>query len=147
MDDNDLKLPQDVADEVRRYIDGVRYDWAGHPMGVDEIASKLSLLPLSLDMGGFAAMKADGSFVTIAWDHPMTERPIVSARVRDISLSVGSQRYPALARLLPKREPGSEVCSVCGGTGKHPLVEQAGIDNIVCSCGGLGWLPSYWEPV
>jgi hypothetical protein len=141
-----LAIPADVADEVCRHIDNLRDDWEDHPIGVGEIAFRLGLLPLSLDTGGFAALKPDGNVVTVLWDEPTTERPVASARQRDIALSVGAQRYPVVKRLLPKRQAVSETCRVCGGTGKHPLAAKVGVDNIVCSCGGLGWLPEYWGP-
>lgn len=141
-----LNLPEDVADAVRRHIDEVRQDWADHPFGVGDIASHHGLLPLSLDMGGFAALKSDGTVVVVVWDEePVIEHPVVSVKERDICLYVGSKRYPILARLLPERDPGSRVCPICEGTGKHPLAVQARIDNLLCSCGGFGWLPDSWE--
>jgi hypothetical protein len=107
-----LKLSSDVEAEVRGLIQNVSRDWAGHPMGVAEIASRLGLLPLLLDMGGFIALKGDGTLISIVWDDPNTERPITSARERDIALSVGSERYPVFKQLLPKRKPDAGACPV-----------------------------------
>jgi hypothetical protein len=53
----------------------------------------------------------------------------------------GSRKYPELAVLIPARPHDAPDCHFCKGTGREPMSEQLKLENIVCYCGGLGWLP------
>jgi hypothetical protein len=48
-----------------------------------------------------------------------------------------SRRFPDIRGLAPRRGAESKVCPGCKGTGRLPDVPE----NIVCACGGLGWIP------
>jgi len=140
-----IELPKDVAETIKHHLANVRHDWADNAMRVGEIAASVRALPLTLDFGGFCGLQADGTFVEVLWDSPGEVRALGSARIRDIALKVGSERYPVLATLLPARPAEAHVCPHCGGSGIHPLAAAAKVDNLVCWCGGLGWIPEEWD--
>jgi len=140
-----LNLPPDIANEVRRGIDTVAIDWKDDPSRVGEIAHTVGALPLLLDMGGFFALKADGVLVAVPWDNPEKQRIVTSKREKDIALLAGSTRYPVLARFVPRRPPDARPCPTCRGTGVPAVAAQAGLTNVRCWCGGLGWIPSDWD--
>lgn len=53
------------------------------------------------------------------------------------SLMEGVKRYFDLEFLTPKRPLDATTCEQCFGTGK---LQQKGLENIICVCGGVGWL-------
>lgn len=135
-------LPPGVAAELGRRIRTVAEDWANHAARVGELAARVGVLPLQLDMGGFFALAPDGTVIAVPWDRPDQPRPS-TPRERDIALLAGSKQYPELQALLPKRPPNARACSECGGTGIHPAA-AAGLANVLCWCGGYGWVPDSW---
>lgn len=136
--------PEWVA-EVDRLIAEVAKYWPDDPMGVSAMAIRLGMLPLSLDAGGVVGLKRDGRVVSVGWEDASQERPITRTRDKDVALIDGARRYKFLKPLLPVRSPDARVCAECLGTGVHPLAAEANVDNVVCQCGGLGWIPDDWE--
>ncbi len=122
------------AERLREFLDEMTPD----PMNARAIARELNVLPLLLDWNGCFALQANGEIVSFLWDNHRDIKPETDARIRNIALFQGSQKYP---ELVPSRPPDATACSLCRGTGVEPLSAQHGIDNIVCYCGGLGWLP------
>jgi len=53
----------------------------------------------------------------------------------NVALVSGSDKYPKLARLIPRAPPGATVCFQCHGVGRLPVGDQP----LICSCGGTGW--------
>lgn len=137
-------LPPELKASVEGYLQRVAQDWAGHPAEVGQIAAQVGAIPLLLDAGGFFALRPDGTVVEVGWERPEVAAPVSSARLRDVALRAAVKRYPELAQLLPSRESDSVPCPQCGGSGTHPMALAAGIDNLVCWCGGFGWIPGYW---
>lgn len=103
-------------------------------------ARELNALPLTCDMGGCFAIRANGEIISFLWDY-QDVRQETDARIRNIALFQGSKKYPELKALIPPRSPESKDCSYCNGTGIEPMSAKLHLDNIVCYCGGLGWLP------
>jgi hypothetical protein len=56
-------------------------------------------------------------------------------------LHQGSLKHPQLACLVPSRPVGARDCSHCSGTGRLALATTPGLENVICYCGGVGWLP------
>lgn len=140
-----INLSTKEAAEFERLLREVSTDWPDDPMNLSSIAGCHGFLPLSLDAGGVVGLKRDGSIVCVNWEDPGQEKPIVRARERDSALIDGATRYEFLKALLPVRSSNEDVCSECRGTGKHPLAVAANVDNVVCLCTGLGWIPGDWE--
>lgn len=140
-----LELPSDIAEVIRRHVASVREDWAQDPLRMGEIAARIGMLPLMSDFGGFCGISPEGNFVAVMWDSPEEPQEIKSARTRDIALHLGCARYPVLASLLPRRPEDARLCPECGGSGRHPLAVTANAANVLCWCGGLGWIPESWN--
>lgn len=138
-----VHLPAQVVVEIRGWIDGVSKDGDGHLQTVKSIAVRHRVLPLSYDLGGLVGLKEDGEVVTISWDDPATVLSVESVRLRDVAIITASERYTFLRTLVPQRTAEAKICPDCAGDGK-PLMSGR-IPNVVCSCGGLGWRPEYWE--
>jgi len=140
-----VELSSEWVAEVDRLISEVPRYWPDDPLGVSAIAVRLGILPLSLDSGGVVGLKRDGSIVGVDWDDPSRERPIIRIRDRDVALILGSERYEFLKSVLPARSSDARVCPQCSGTGVDPLAADANVNNVVCQCAGLGWIPDDWE--
>lgn len=69
---------------------------------------------------------------------PAESRWVISALVQ------GSKQYPALASLIPPRPTTAHTCPDCQGTGRLriPGLAESVLDNVICSCGGVGWIDS-----
>jgi hypothetical protein len=106
-----------------------------------EGAKQHSVLPLFNDFVGCWALDMAGRLVFFAWEEPgklelVSEAPVDSAAAH-VALAAGSIRFPALASIGPMRPKNARACTSCDGTGR-----VAGApDNIICACGGVGWLP------
>lgn len=104
-------------------------------------AQRHRVLPLFNDFVGCWALDMGGRLVFFAWDAPEELKPVSEGPVDAIgaraALAFGSARFPALAMIRPVRPADAVPCTSCDGAGRLPGVP----DNIVCACGGLGWLP------
>jgi hypothetical protein len=97
-------------------------------------------LPVSADMGGCFAITRAGDVVSFLWDADSDLRTESDGRIRRIIVAAGSRHYPELAPFVPDRPPDAVDCRHCRGTGRPKLGETPLPENIVCYCGGLGWL-------
>ena len=127
-------VPAEVEVALSRFLSEFDPD----PLDVKGIARRHHALPLLLDMGGCVALRPNGELIQFLWDTPDQITIEADPKIRHVARAVGSRRYPAISRLAPTRTSTSEVCPTCKGTG----VIRPGLPNIVCSCGGLGWVPS-----
>ena len=104
-------------------------------------AKQHHVLPLFNDFVGCWALDMAGRLVFFPWEapeelEPVSDRP-VDAIGANAALALGSVRFPALATIRPVRPTDAVPCTSCDGTGRLAGVPE----NVVCSCGGLGWLP------
>lgn len=103
----------------------------------------LNALPVSCDAGGASVLTPDGQWRILLWDDPSQLQPIPAwwdARILRTNGFEAAQRYPDLEWLLPERPADAVECAECGGDGISPAAKQTGATNVVCKCGGLGWL-------
>jgi hypothetical protein len=140
------RITPELARHMELYLANLQKDWGEHPSGVVSSAERIGVVPLMLDWSGYFGLRSDGALLSVPYESPTGASVELSARIRDIALKVGSKRYPALKGLLPKRTPQSQPCPYCRGTGVEPLSACSTIKNVTCWCGGLGWIPDYWEP-
>jgi len=110
-------------------------------MQLRAVVLKLNVLPLVLDMGGCLAIKPEGEIISFAWDSEMDIQIELDERIRNIALFQGTAKYPELKAMIPARTKDAVDCPHCNGTGIEPLATELQITNIVCYCGGLGWIP------
>jgi len=100
------------------------------------------VLPLWTDWVGCIALQPTGRLVFIVWDDPEKVETLGAAgdqdrRMAHAARAEGSRRFPAISGLAPVRDASARVCPSCGGSGKPASIP----DNVVCECGGLGWIP------
>jgi hypothetical protein len=135
-----MGISDELSDEISLILNDYLTGTLTEKLGLRLIASKINALPLYVDMGGVFAIRANGEIVSISWDE---EQVVVveDERVRNVVLFQGSRRYPRLVGLAPIKTQNSHVCPYCHGSGTDPVSANLGLDNIVCYCGGLGWIP------
>jgi|GEM_PF-1594467 hypothetical protein len=69
------------------------------------------------------------------------------ARLRNVVWHQAAMRYPRLRYLDPIRRPADYDCPSCAGTGRVRGLPPRAEDKLICTCGGLGWLPAgYVDP-
>jgi hypothetical protein len=111
------------------------------PAAAHTIGSRNRVLPIFNDFMGCWALDMDGHLVFCAWDTPETVAPVsddpANAAGAHVALALGSARVPALAAIRPVRPADAVPCTTCDGAGRLVGVPE----NVVCACGGLGWLP------
>lgn len=97
-------------------------------------------LPLCFSMSSAVCIRPDGTFWS--WTGDWIE-PVLGARLRRVALSEGAKRWPELAALIPPRPFGAVDCNECSHTA---MLRKKGSTNIMCWCGGLGWVIEDEEP-
>lgn len=151
-----MNISSDLLIGIAKLIQSYIAESTSDPFNLRQLAAHKQVLPLSWDFGGVFTINASGDIIsfpfslndsgdTIAFpfnDFDDTEQQRVESdlRIRNIALFRGSRKYPELANLIVKPDDAS-VCSSCGGSGIEPYAAQHNLDNIVCYCGGLGWIP------
>jgi hypothetical protein len=91
------------------------------------------------------ALRPDGQVVWVPYEgEPGNVEIVQEERIRNMGLFQGVKNlHPDLDFLEPLPPPDAIDCSDCRGTGKlsfGPGYEQLS-HTVLCSCGGLGWLP------
>jgi hypothetical protein len=109
---------------------------ADHPHGGLPAAVRgHRFLPLYIGWLAALGICPDGTFVR--WDEDTNAvTPLADGRLRRLAICEGAKKYPELRGLLPNRPPKAVDCDgPCAGTG-----QIAGLPNMICRCGGTGWL-------
>lgn len=92
------------------------------------------------DMGGCYAITTGGQIVAFLWNKENQLEPENNTRLCRIAMHRGSLLYPILAPFVPQRPADAFDCLHCVGTGRVAGIPDDVADNVVCSCGRLGWL-------
>ncbi len=126
-----------IEAKIAEYIESGAYEWARRA------CVEAHALPLYLDWTGCLAIRPDGEVIYID-DESYEVREVEDERVRNLALFQGSRRDPDLRCLVPPRPPDAADCPDCHGMGKLPFRgDHAHLAEVViCSCGGLGWVPA-----
>ena len=117
---------------------------ADDPLGFEgtwrEAAVRAGFIPVYSDWESCFAITGDADVVHSdgSWDAPQR---LTNSRFRHIVFAQASMRYPELSELRPVRQPEDPDCPSCGGTGLVRVGDMV-YDNMICECGGLGWIPS-----
>ena len=126
------------AELLRRYL----RDTTPDPAGSRALAAQFQLLPLYLDWTGFFGLRVDGELLYVGWDAPHSTEIVTEPQWRRIAFTKAAERFRELASLCPQRTADSIECPGCDGHGRLFLDGKELPDNIVCYCGGLGWIPA-----
>jgi hypothetical protein len=126
-----------IEAKIAEYLEGGAYEWARRA------CAEAHALPLYLDWTRCLAIRPDGEVIYID-DESYEVRDVEDERVRNLAVFQGSRRDPDLRCLVPSRPPDGTDCPDCRGTGKLPFRgDRAHLAEVViCSCGGLGWVPT-----
>jgi hypothetical protein len=111
--------------------------------------ARVNALPLFFDWTGFMALRQDGQIVWVPYDDEPGDMEVIGEeRLRNLGLFRGTKLHPDLQFLLSTRPSDAIDCPDCQGTGKPLLPEGSKhlADKVLCSCGGIGWLPQHEEP-
>lgn len=135
-----MEVTAALTERIKERIREFTLDPSPDPQGLRETVVRLNALPILFDMGGCFAVRPNGEVVSFAWDERDDVRVEDDLRIRNLALFQGSKKYPELEDLIEKPSDATE-CPDCKGTGREPTAVKLGLDNLVCYCGGLGWLP------
>jgi len=136
-----IPLSSELSARIAARIESMQRDDTTPPW-LGARAREMNALPLVADMGGSFAIRATGELVQFDWDGSGPAEPLEDARLVNVALYRGSLKFPELGPLVPRRSAGCVDCPHCAGTGKLALTTQPGLEDIVCYCGGVGWLPA-----
>lgn len=137
------ELSEKIETLLQKYVSNPEPVWADAEKTINlrEIAAKLKVLPLYLDWSGAFGIRPNGDFFSFIYNKPYGIKKDYNQREINGVLFQGLKNYPELKELMPVRTSESIECNSCQGTGIAPLAEQLSISNLICYCGGLGWLP------
>jgi hypothetical protein len=132
----------DLSDTIRRLIRELISEHQDQPdmKELQRTAAKYELLPLGFNWDP-CCITPTGDVVVFSWDNHEDYRIETDQRVINGILYQGIKKYPELNELMPVRTENDPECYSCHGTGILPFAAANDESNIVCFCGGLGWLP------
>jgi hypothetical protein len=94
-------------------------------------------LPLYVGWTETAGIRADGTLVRWVTEDVTNTHELADDTWINLALVQGATRYPELRGLIPARPTGAKTCEGCKGAGRIPGMAA----NVICACGGIGWLP------
>lgn len=130
-----MEIAQRVESEIKRYLADPNPQQP-YLLGFVE---HHQVLPLLVDWNGFFGLRPNGDILLILHDdRPVEVELVEDSRIRRIALSQGTKKYAWVGELIPSRPSDAVACSGCGGSGQ--IIIGGIVTEIICYCGGLGWL-------
>ena len=111
------------------------------PIDLRELAAELRVLPIVLDMGGCYCLRSDSEIFSFIWDESRDLRVEREERIRNLVFFQAAKKFAELEPLTPIRPATAHDCDFCRGTGVVNDLSPELVRNVLCFCGGLGWLP------
>jgi hypothetical protein len=111
------------------------------PLPHQLVLLQLRVLPLLFGIDGGHGIRIDGEIIKYLVEDPQAWEIESDERIRKIALFQGSKLYEEMGELLPRRDSTSQVCPQCNGSGTPPGISSQEQGNVICYCGGLGWIP------
>lgn len=130
-------LSEQIAARLKEYIDDPSHDG----LNLRNLAARFEALPLCVDWENCWAIRLDGKVVVFL--HSAEDGQLETEddqRLVNIALYQGGITYPEIKSLVPLRPAESKDCPYCVGKGIDPNSLED--ENIICYCGGLGWVPA-----
>lgn len=107
-----------------------------------EVAKSQKFLPAALDSGGGFGIRPSGEIVSYTWDDLVNSITVeADARIRNVVLFAAAKDFPRLRKYVPQRPKGAQTCPHCGGGGLVKSLPSDLRTEVVCYCGGVGWIP------
>jgi hypothetical protein len=114
------------------------------PESLRDAARDLNVLPLSpADDERWYGVRPDGDLILFNPRSPYDPIEEEDFWKRAVTLSRAVEQYPTLEPLVPPPPLSCQTCPRCGGSG---VITRAG-GEIICICGGLGWMPSIEDEI
>lgn len=130
-------LAEQLAVRLQEYLADPEHD----ALNLRAFASRFAALPLCVDWEKCWAIRADGQIVVFTHEgNDPQPREEDDRRMLNVVLFQGSLTYPELGALVPERPADASDCPFCVVKGIEPQSLQS--RNIICYCGGLGWVPA-----
>ena len=111
-----------------------------HTKNLQETVAKLDALPMAFNFDCYA-IKPSGKIIVFEVDNSNSFEVETNPRIINTVLFQGIKKFSELKELMPVRSADDIDCSACNGTGVNPIAEKLKTENIICWCGGLGWIP------
>ena len=138
----EVGLKEEIEKRIEEFIEDER-----NPGYLKYYVKKLKVLPLYNDWTNCLAINAEGEIINFSHEKEHEPRVETDKFWCNMALFQGSKKYPKLATLISKPE-NALLCVGCNGSGILPLSSDPKYKNIICSCGGLGWvLPHMHESI
>ncbi len=130
-----MNLPPDIVVRIREVLAGPC------EFAIDREARSHDAIALMGTVGTIWMLRPDGTFWEADEDWGLPFRPLAS-ELELTALVVGSERYPWLTDLLPRRRLEDEDCTTCRGRGSLVSPNNISPDakGVLCpDCHALGW--------
>jgi hypothetical protein len=134
-----VSVPATVAQYIAERI--ARFPIERHPdlAYQEQYVAGYGALPLLIDWTCTIGITPDGALLEWSTDNDNPWLKEVSdQRGARLALARGPRLFPGVAPLMPVRDPSAVDCPHCAGAGVTPLASK--MPNLVCFCGGLGWV-------
>lgn len=132
-----VELTSEQSLLIRRLINGFvdrppeKLDWQ------IPLVREHDALPLYIGWTETTAITSSGDIVVWNTETDVSFIQEIDTQLFHASLMAGVKRYPDLQFLIPSRPDDAVTCDACCGTGRIP---HKGFENVICVCGGVGWL-------
>ncbi len=129
-----MNLPPDIAERIREAITNLTPHDGFH---IEDEGIRADALPLMGTIGSVWLLRADGTFWEVDSDFGRPLTPL-APHLENQALAYGTERYPWLEVLLPKRPRHLPPCGKCAG--RRLVVPVNAITSFACpECNGVGW--------
>ena len=135
-----VSLSTELLSKIEHRIQSILANESAGNSHIREVVRRTGALPLALDSGGGLSLAPSGDIIVFFWDDSKIDVE-QDPRLVNMALFQGSLKYPELEEIVPPRPADAAECPHCKGTGYPTELEGSGIENIVCYCGRMGWIP------
>lgn len=114
----------------------------GEQFDLCKLASEQHFLPIFYDWFAVCSVRPNGEMVWYDFENPEKLKIENNARIRNIAIVKGIERFPELLPFLPQRTYEDIDCPYCESTKKTRQAMPEHLQDVLnCYCGGLGWIP------
>lgn len=135
-----MSIEPTLREQIKTRLEDYIADPLHDALNLRVLATRFEALPLCIDWEKCWALRPNGRVVVFAHDSEKPElREEDDPRLINVALFQGSITYPEIKPLVPSRPADAKDCPYCLAKGIEP--DNLELQNIVCYCGGLGWVP------
>jgi hypothetical protein len=135
-----VDVPAQVAEFIRERIEKFDIEAPRELQWQAGYVREHQALPLYLGWTETLGIRADGLLIRWSTENEWPGvREFGDSTWVNIALVQGAIRFPQLQSLIPKRPATATTCETCQGTGKLGLPPEYA--DVICKCGGIGWIP------